>query len=140
MTQCLLQHTESAAVSTMPLCVYEFYCACLHHLLPVFVQAGVLCILRCRCQVKSQESPQYVRTASTTVNLVTAKMLMSSLMTSNLGTATHAMATARATVAAPAAMMHWCLSQRKGCSNAAGRDSKLNWNSLWAADTSTEES
>lgn len=140
MTECLLQHTESTTISTRPLCVYEFYFSCLHHLLPVSVQVGVPCILRYRCQVKSQESPQYARTASTTINLVTAKMLMSSLMTSNLGTATHAMATALATVAALAAMMRWCLSQRKGCLSAAGRDSELNWNSLWAADTSTEES
>lgn len=124
----------------------DFCSLCLYHVLSVCVQVGALGILLYRCQAKSQESPQYAHTASTTTNLVTAKMLMSSLTTSNMGTATHAMVTAHvivtahATVAAPATVMHRCLSQRKGCGSVAGRDTKLNWNSLLAADTSAEES
>ena len=119
---------------------------CLYNLLPLSVQVGALGILRSRCQVKSQETPQFARTASTTTNLVTPKLLMTRPTTSNMGTATHAMATARvivtarAIVAAPYVVMHRCLSQRKGCGSVAGRDSELNWTSLLAADTSTEGS
>lgn len=134
--------------STYRINYLPFPCACrtfvcLYHVLPLSTQVGVLCY---RYQVKSQWSPQCARTASTTTNLVTVKMLMSRLKTSIMATATHAMATARvivtahAIVAAPAVVIHRCLSQRKGCASVVGQDSEVNWISLLAADTSTEES
>lgn len=112
--------------------MYDFCNPCLYHLLPLSVQVGALGILHYRCQVKSQESPQYARIASTTTNLVSVKMLMNRLKTIIMGTATHAMATAHvivtahAAVAAHAAVMHRCLNQRKGYASVAGRDSELN--------------
>jgi len=112
----------------------------------VSVQVGLLGILRYRCRVKLLENPQYAHTASATTNLAAVNMLTYSLKTSNMGTATHAMATAlvmvtaHATVAVPVAVICRWLSQRKGCGSVAGWDSKSNWNLSSAADTSTEES
>lgn len=141
MTRCATHRINYLLCTCMTLCGL---CLCNH--LHLSVQVGVPGILRYRCQVKCQESPQYARTASTTTKLVTANMLMSRLKTSFMGTATHAMATARvivtahATVAAHVTVKHRCLNRRKGCTGVAGRDSKLNWISLLGADTSTEES
>lgn len=98
------------------------------------IQVGLLDILLYRCQVKAPENPQYARTASTTISVVVAKMLMSSLKTSKEDMATqpmattNAMATAHATVAVLVVVMLRCLSQRKGRGSVAGRDSESNWN------------